>query len=639
MATEFVARNGLIVISGEIRGRLASGVVLSGSIASGQIGYLHLSSGAAIANLQSGSIVSGFLANNSVVSGSTTSGQIGRMHLSSGAVNSGQIGAGAVLSGSIISGQVSNSHLASGTAIGNLQSGSIGSGRLANASVVSGSIASGQIGRMHLSSGAINSGQIGFGAVVSGSIASGQISNSHLASGAAIGNLQSGSIGSGRLANASVVSGSIASGQIGQMHLSSGAVNSGQIGNGAVVSGSIASGQVSNYHLASGAAIANLQSGGIGSNLLANNSVVSGSIASGQISRMHLSSGAVSSGKISTNAVVSGSIASGQVGLYHVSSGSVFSGHLASGSVYGTVIGSGSISSGNIQVGQIGLNHFGQEISNNEAKKNNLRISVVSGVAVTSGDLTSQSTLYLVPYNGDSISLYDGTNWGLFTISGTSVSASTASLASGSIYDVYCYSNAGVPALEFSTAWTGGITSRADAIQYINGIPLKSGTLTRRFVGTVWARNSGTIDDGRQYRGVWNWDNRVTRPMDFTEATAHTYNVSGSLNSRPWNGASGNALYWIQGIGGIAANASMFTNFRKSAGAATAYAVLNFRTNINATPWNLQQSTVKTVNEAKTTAGAIQSLLGLNWVYAEETVNASGTFAGASLRLYNNIEG
>ena len=131
--------------------------------------------------------------------------------------------------------------------------------------------------------------------------------------------------------------------------------------------------------------------------------------------------------------------------------------------------------------------------------------------------------------------LFRSANWSLFTTSGTSVSLATSAIASNGMYDIYCYNNAGVPALELSTVWTD-INTRADAIQYINGVPVKSGTTTRRLIGTVYGRNSGVVDDGLQYRHVWNWDNRVTRPMYFREATSHTYNVSGSLNNRPWNG-------------------------------------------------------------------------------------------------------
>lgn len=454
----------------------------------------------------------------------------------------------------------------------------------------------------------VTSGQIqgllASGIVLSGSISSGQISNFKLSSGASLANLQSGSITSFLLSNGSVTSSSIASGNLNGFNLVSGAIRSGHCGNA---------------------------------------SISSGIISSGQIVQFIISSGALNSGHAQNNSISSGIIASGQISRNHVSSGSVFSGHIASGAVYGTVIGSGTITSGNFQFNQIGFNHFSLEVENNTPKKNNLRISVVSGVPVTSGDLTSRTTLFLVPYNGNTISLYDGSSWGLFTTSGTNVSISTAALASGNIYDVYCYANAGVPTLEFSTAWTGGITSRADAIQFVNGVPLKSGALSRRFVGTVWARQSGIIDDGRQYRGVWNWDNRVTRPMDFQETTAHTYNVSGALNARPWptagTGNSGNAIYWIQGIGGIAANFSAQTSFRRSTGATTTFAILNLRTNGNADPWNFIQSTLSTTLDYKMTAGAIQSQLGLNWVYAEETASASGAFTGDFIRLYNNIEG
>lgn len=481
-------------------------------------------------------------------------------------------------------------------------------------------------------------GLLASGIVLSGSIASGQVSNFKLSSGSSIYNLLSGSISGLLLANSSITSGSIASGQVGQMHLSSGAITNIQLANASITNNTIASGQVSNFHLSSGASISNLLSGSISGLLLADNSVVSGSIGSGQVSRFHIGDSSVNNGNISANSALSGSISSGQIALQHIASGSLFSGHLASGSVYGPVIGSGGISSGKIQLNQVGLNHLAKEVTNIEPKKNNLRISVVSGVPVSSGDLTARTTLFLVPYNGDSISLYDGTNWGLFSISGTAVSLSTAAIASGSIYDIYCYNNAGIPALELSNPWTGGITSRADAIQFVNGIPLKSGTLTRRFVGTVWGRNSGTIDDGRQYRGVWNWDNRVTRPMDFTNASGHTYNVSGGGNARPWNGNSGNALYWIQGIGGIAANASCFSTFNKTAG--VGYAQVNFRTNINAFPWNLYQSTISSgLGDVKITAGSIESVLGLNWLYPEQTMSASGTFSATQVRLYNNIEG
>ena len=180
------------------------------------------------------------------------------------------------------------------------------------------------------------------------------------------------------------------------------------------------------FRSSSGAAIYNIQSGSLVSGLFANNSIVSGSIASGQIGRFHINSGAVNSGHLGNASVVSGSISSSEVGQMHLSSGLVNSGHLSSGAVFGDVIGSGAVVSGNIASGQIGFTALGTEITNNDPKVNNFRLSVVSGLPVTSGNLTSQSTIYLAPYNGDTISLYDGANWSLFTTSGTSVSLATS---------------------------------------------------------------------------------------------------------------------------------------------------------------------------------------------------------------------
>ena len=130
----------------------------------------------------------------------------------------------------------------------------------------------------------------------------------------------------------------------------------------------------------------------------------------------------VPSGQISNNTIFSGNIASGQIGQYHFSSGSVTSGAIASGQVTQFAPSSGSVRSGTISSGQLGFNHLGIEILNTLAKTNNLRISVTSGVVAPTTDQTAQSTLYLVPYNGDTITLYDGTNWKAVTSSGTAVS-------------------------------------------------------------------------------------------------------------------------------------------------------------------------------------------------------------------------
>lgn len=303
---------------------------------------------------------------------------------------------------------------------------------------------------------------------------------------------------------------------------------------------------------------------------------------------------------------------------------------------FNNIIGSGGVVSGTILSGSIGFNHLSHDIYNVDAKTNNFRLSVVSGLPVNSGNLTSQTTLYLVPYNGDSISLFNGSDWDVVSASGTSVSIATSTLASGSIYDVYCYNNNGVPALQFSPAWTN-INARADAVFYTNaGVPLKSGTQTRRFVGTVWARNSGVIDDSRQYRGVWNWDNRVTTLLDTENQSGHTYV---STTPRPWNNNSGIAIYWLQGFGGLGAQASIFAGISRATGAAGTAAVVDAVSNAAYNVIQVVSFSSGTANiQYRHAAGWIQSIPGLNWMYVTESVNASGSIRGVDIRLNANVE-
>ena len=175
------------------------------------------------------------------------------------------------------------------------------------------------------------------------------------------------------------------------------------------------------------------------------------------------------------------------------------------------------------------------------------------------------------------------------------------------------------------------------SIQYVNGVPLKSGTLTRRFVGTVRMTGTGSTTDNAQYRYVWNWDNRVTRYMNYNDATNHTYNVTVGSTSQSWNNVlSGNTLAWLQGYAGLGANINIFTGTARTAG--TGLAIIATVTN------NRLSDYVNTYVSATTTtyltgAGHMTNVNGLNFAYATETVTTSGTITGVNLRMSVAIEG
>src|SRR5690348_18514502 len=93
---------------------------------------------------------------------------------------------------------------------------------------------------------------------------------------------------------------------------------------------------------------------------------------------------------------------------------------------------------------------------------NNCRLTLQTGVAVSTTDQTSKTTVYLTPYSGNRIALFNGSNWQLYAIA-SDKSLALGTLTSGKNYDVFAYDSSGDVTLAFSAAWTND-TTRADAL-------------------------------------------------------------------------------------------------------------------------------------------------------------------------------
>jgi len=156
------------------------------------------------------------------------------------------------------------------------------------------------------------------------------------------------------------------------------------------------------------------------------------------------------------------------------------------------------------------------------------RLTTESGVPVSTSDRAAQGTLYFTPYKGNRIALYDGTRWNAFALS--EIGLALSSLTAGRPYDVFVYDNSGTPTLEF-LAWTSG-TARATALTTQDGILVKSGATTRRYVGTFYTSGTATTEDTASQRFVWNYYNRITRKLKYANATGHSYS---STTIRAWN--------------------------------------------------------------------------------------------------------
>lgn len=174
--------------------------------------------------------------------------------------------------------------------------------------------------------------------------------------------------------------------------------------------------------------------------------------------------------------------------------------------------------------------------------RDDFRMTLTSGVPVTTPDVTGATTLYITPYKGAHISLYNGSAWLDDTSAEFSIALGT--LTSGLPYDVFVYDNAGVPTAEL-LAWTN-TTTRATALVRQDGVPVKSGATTRRYVGTIYTTSTTTTEDSLVNRYVYNFYNRVRRPLLASTATA-TYTYT-TLTYREVEGTTTHEVRWVTGL-------------------------------------------------------------------------------------------
>lgn len=180
------------------------------------------------------------------------------------------------------------------------------------------------------------------------------------------------------------------------------------------------------------------------------------------------------------------------------------------------------------------------------------RLSLTSGLAVTTADVTGAGTLRLTPVFNDGtittatglVGLYDGTRVKLYRASEVSLALS---VTSGTNYDVWLYDDAGTLTLDL-TAWTNA-TTRATALAFNNGFLTRSGDATRRYVGSIRASGSNTTEDSLGKRFVINWHNAqerrlLARPGYSDGNTTSSYTATSTSWARA-NGGTGSRVEFL----------------------------------------------------------------------------------------------
>jgi hypothetical protein len=246
------------------------------------------------------------------------------------------------------------------------------------------------------------------------------------------------------------------------------------------------------------------------------------------------------------------------------------------------------------------------------------RLTTESGVAVSTSDRTAQGTIYFTPYQGNQIGLYSGSAWALYAFAELSLALT---LTSGKNYDVFVYDNAGTLTLELSAAWTND-TTRADALALQDGVYVKSGATTRRWLGTIRASAANVTEDSQAKRFVWNAYHRVARSMAVSEATS-SWNYT-TNTYRQANGAAANQLDYVVGLNEDLVTAFVRVGVQNNSGVNIAVGVGVDSTTVNsAQSYSGQNATSNAASAAATYQG--QPGIGRHFLAWIESSAATGT--------------
>lgn len=180
----------------------------------------------------------------------------------------------------------------------------------------------------------------------------------------------------------------------------------------------------------------------------------------------------------------------------------------------------------------------------------NGRLTLESGAPISTTDQIGKTTIYFTPYLGAQIGLYSGSAWAVYTFTERSLALGT--LTSGKNYDVFLYDNAGTLTLEFSAAWTSD-TARNDALVLQDGVLVKSGATTRRYLGTFRTTATTTTEDsfggttinvgGKRF--VWNAYNPVRRYLAVIDTTSSWSYPTAAVRSA--RAQAGNCVEYVTG--------------------------------------------------------------------------------------------
>jgi hypothetical protein len=184
-----------------------------------------------------------------------------------------------------------------------------------------------------------------------------------------------------------------------------------------------------------------------------------------------------------------------------------------------------------------------------DPSRNDFRLSGVTATPVMTADSTTLGTIFLCQYKGNHLSLFDGTNW-QDCAPATEISLAVTGRTTDLPFDIFAFLSSGIVTLEFLN-WTNA-TTRATTLVRLDGVLVKSGDSTRRYVGSCRPRSATTYhwvrngDDLPVKFDLYNSDNLVEFGF-MLRALTNTW----AYTIATWRQAQASANYQIDVMVGI----------------------------------------------------------------------------------------
>lgn len=208
------------------------------------------------------------------------------------------------------------------------------------------------------------------------------------------------------------------------------------------------------------------------------------------------------------------------------------------------------------------------------------RLSLTSSDPTPGSDVIGATTVYLVPYQSDWGTWWNGEAWQTYRFNGqVSLSLTSSILASSSNYDVFSAIVNGRPIIGTAPAWSSD-TIRASDVELFQGAYVNSAATgvrtptfnynmpprSARLMGSLRTVAAATVDDSFQKRLLSDANFPVVRPLRRTDTT-DSWAYTGAGTFRQADNSTSNQVEWMHCLSGRPVNLEAF-GFATSTGAA-----------------------------------------------------------------------